>query len=110
MDRCDTSSKIKEIKENELFLVDKSFNQVNIPYDHVIACWTRPNIDLYQQIKAAGIDVVNIGDSVKPRNLHAAVKDGTTIGLTIEEHNLFNPNGNPINDLPIDGFGQILKP
>jgi len=110
LDRCDTNSKINEIKENELFLVDKSFNQVNIPYDHVVTCWTRPNIDLYQQIKAAGIDVVNIGDSVKPRNLHAAVKDGTTIGLTIEEHNLFNPNGNPINDLPIDGFGQILKP
>jgi 2,4-dienoyl-CoA reductase-like NADH-dependent reductase (Old Yellow Enzyme family)/thioredoxin reductase len=104
-----TNSKINEIKENELFLVDESFNQVNIPYDHVVTCWTRPNIDLYQQIKTAGIDVVNIGDSVKPRNLHAAVKEGTIIGLTIEEHNLFNPNGNPINDLPIDVVGQIIK-
>ena len=104
-----TNSKIDEIKENELFLIDKSFNRMNIPYDHVVTGWTRSNIELYQQMKAAGIEVVNIGDSVKPRNLHAAVKDGTTIGLTIEDNLLFNPNGYPINGLPLDVIGQILK-
>jgi len=101
---------IDEITEHELILLDKNFKKITIPYDHIVTCWTRPNIDLYEKIKAAAIPVVNVGDSVEPRNLHAAIKEGTIIGLNIEKNILLNPNGTPVNGLPIDVEGQFLRP
>ncbi|WP_367355250.1 FAD-dependent oxidoreductase [Atribacter sp.] len=102
-------STIDEITEHELILMDKNFQKMSLPYDHIISCWTRPNIELYEKIKAAAIPVVNIGDSVEPRNLHAAVKEGTTIGLNIEKNILLNPNQKPVSDLPLDVAGQFSR-
>ena len=89
--------------------MNKDFQKMSLPYDHIISCWTRPNIELYEKIKAAAIPVVNIGDSVEPRNLHAAVKEGTIIGLNIEKNILLNPNQKPVSDLPLDVVGQFLR-
>lgn len=100
---------IDEITDNELILMNKDFQKMSLPYDHIISCWTRPNIELYEKIKAAAIPVVNIGDSVEPRNLHAAVKEGTIIGLNIEKNILLNPNQKPVSDLPLDVAGQFLR-
>ena len=102
-------STIDEITEHELILMDKNFQKMSLSFDHIISCWTRPNIELYEKIKAAAIPVVNIGDSVEPRNLHAAVKEGTTIGLNIEKNILLNPNQKPVSDLPLDVVGQFLR-
>ncbi|NLJ49629.1 MAG: NAD-binding protein [Candidatus Atribacteria bacterium] len=100
---------IDEITEHELILMNKNFQKIIFPYDHIVSCWTRPNIELYEKIKAAALPVVNIGDSVEPRNLHAAVKEGTTIGLNIEKNILLNPNQKPVSDLPLDVVGQFLR-
>ncbi len=51
-----------------------------------------------------------MGDAVKPRNVHAAVKEGAWAGLTVEEKRFYNPNGAFVNDLPLDVARQILYP
>jgi hypothetical protein len=53
---------------------------------------------------------MNVGDSVRPRNLYHAVKEGAGIGLELDEHLLFNPNHAILNDLPIDVLGQLTRP
>ena len=53
------------------------------------------------------IRVLNVGDSVRPRNLYHAVKEGSAFGLAVDEHLLFNSNGAIIDDLPIDVRAQL---
>jgi len=100
---------VEEIRENEVVLIDKNLQRVTIPCDNVVTCWTRPNTDFLEEMKAAGINVVNVGDAVRPRNLHAAVKEGATTGVALEEHNLRNSNGQLIGELPIDIAGQLTR-
>jgi hypothetical protein len=60
-------------------------------------------------MKQAGMTVLNVGDAVKPRNLHAAVKEGTTAGLGIDKYKILNPNNALADNLPIDIAEQILR-
>ena len=66
--------------------------------------------ELLHQLMAAGVPVVNVGDSVSPRNLHAAVREGAAVGLTVDEQVLFNPNAALVNDLPLDVRAQLARP
>jgi hypothetical protein len=102
-------SMIDEIREKEVVLVDRDFRRTVLSYDSIVSCWTRPNIGLLHELEAAGVPVVNVGDSVSPRNLHAAVREGATAGLTLEEQVLFNPNGALIDQLPIDVRAQLRR-
>ena len=62
-----------------------------------------------RELRAAGIHVLNVGDSVRPRNLYHAVKEGSAFGLAVDEHLLFNPNGAILDDLPIDVLAQLTR-
>jgi hypothetical protein len=53
--------------------------------------------------------VTNIGDSVAPRNLHAAVREGAAAGMSIDADMLFNPNQALIDGLPADVLGQLTR-
>ena len=64
---------------------------------------------LFGELRAAGVDVINVGDAVRPRNLYHAVKEGSAFGLAVDEHLLFNPNGAILNDLPIDVLAQLTR-
>jgi len=102
-------TRIAEIGDNEVVLIDSSLNRSTLGYDHIITCWTRPNTDFLNTMKKAGLEVVNVGDAVKPRNLHAAVKEGATAGTALEKHKILNPNNALTNNVPIDIAGQILR-
>lgn len=103
------SSTIDEIREGEIVLVDRDFRKTVVPCDHVVTCWTRPNTELLDLIRAAGIRAANVGDSVSPRNLHAAVREGAALGLALDGNGLFNPNDAPIDGLPIDVLAQLTR-
>jgi 2,4-dienoyl-CoA reductase-like NADH-dependent reductase (Old Yellow Enzyme family)/thioredoxin reductase len=103
------STTIDEIREGEVVLVDRSFVRTTIPCDNVVTCWTRPNTALLEEMKKAGLKVVNIGDSVTPRNLHAAVREGAAVGLALDGDRFFNPNDALIHDLPLDVAGQLTR-
>ena len=80
-----------------------------VPCDNVVTCWTRPNTALLAELKAAGLPVVNVGDSVSPRNLHAAVREGATAAMALDEHVLFNPNDSLV-DGPAAGRRRPARP
>ena len=105
-----TETTVREIREGEVVLQDKDFNRTTIAVDSIVGCHTRPRLELFEEVRAASLHVVNVGDSVRPRNLYHAVKEGAGIGLAVDEHLLFNPNHAVVNDLPIDVLGQLTRP
>ena len=105
-----TETTVHEISKGEVVLQDREFNRRTIPVDNIVGCHTRPHTELFEQLRDAGIRVLNVGDSVAVRNLYHAVKEGAGIGLAIDERLLFNPNHAIVNDLPIDVLGQLTRP
>jgi 2,4-dienoyl-CoA reductase-like NADH-dependent reductase (Old Yellow Enzyme family)/thioredoxin reductase len=101
--------RLEEIGEKELTLLDRDFRKSTLSYDAIVTCWTRPNTGLLEELRAAGRPVLNVGDSVSPRNLHAAVREGAAAGLAIEENLLFNPNHALLDELPADVLGQLAR-
>ena len=103
------SSRIDEVREKEVVLVDKDFNQLTVPCDHVVTCRRKPNTAFLEELRKAGIPAVNVGDSVVPRNLHAAVDEGASLGLALDEHKFLNPNNAYIDEVELDIAGQIER-
>jgi len=104
-----TSTTVEEIRDGEVVLRDKDFVRTVVPVDDVVTCHLRPVTDLYEALRAAGIDVINVGDSVRPRNLYHAVKEGSGFGLAVDEHRLFNPNGAILEGAPLDVLAQLTR-
>jgi 2,4-dienoyl-CoA reductase-like NADH-dependent reductase (Old Yellow Enzyme family)/thioredoxin reductase len=103
------SYSINEIGKGEVVLLDKNFGRTTIPCDNVVTCWTRPNASFPPMLRDAGIRVLTVGDAVRPRNLHAAVKEGAGLGLVLDADRIFNPNNAFIDRVPIDTAGQLLR-
>ena len=103
------NSRIDEIRDGEIDIIDNAFTKTTIPCDHVVTCWVKPNTSFLEKLQAEGLPVVNAGDSVRPRNLHAAVDEGAGIGLSVDEHSFINPNLHVADGLPIDTSEQLKK-
>ena len=103
------STRIIEIRDGEVVTLNKQLERNIVACDNVVTCWTAPNTEMLNTMKEAGLTVVNVGDAVAPRNLHAAVREGATAGLLIDEHQLVNPNNTCINNVPIDIAAQLLR-
>jgi NADPH-dependent 2,4-dienoyl-CoA reductase/sulfur reductase-like enzyme len=104
-----TSTTVESIDGTTVVLRDKDFNRSTIEVDEVVTCHTRPITGLFDELRAAGVPVVNVGDSVRPRNLYHAVKEGSAFGLAVDEHMLFNSNYAILNELPMDVLGQLTR-
>jgi 2,4-dienoyl-CoA reductase-like NADH-dependent reductase (Old Yellow Enzyme family)/thioredoxin reductase len=104
-----TGTTVLEIRPGEVVLQDQDFARTALAVDDVVTCHTRPEVGLYEQLRAAGIPVLNVGDSVRPRNLYHAVKEGSAFGFEVDGSLLFNPNGAILNDLPIDVLAQLTR-
>ncbi|MDD3169787.1 MAG: FAD-dependent oxidoreductase, partial [Eubacteriales bacterium] len=85
------NSTLYEIRDGEVVVEDKNFKRTTLRIDTVVSCHTRSNVTLLNQLKAAGIKVVNAGDAVRPRNLNSAVTEGAAFGLSVDENLLYNP-------------------
>jgi hypothetical protein len=104
-----TSTTVAEIRPGEVVLQDKDFNRSVLEVDDVVTCHTRADDGLFRELRAAGVNVINVGDAVRPRNLYHAVKEGSAFGLAVDEHMLFNPNHAILNELPMDVLGQLTR-
>ena len=102
------NSTVYSVEKGRVVLMDKSFQRTELAIDDVITCHTRSNTAFFEEVRRAGIPVVNAGDSKQPRNLHAAVMEGATFGLKLEERILMNANHSLIDSLPIDVQAQLL--
>jgi len=104
-----TSTTVAEIRDASVVLVDKDFKRSELEVDDIVTCHQRPELALYDELRAAGVQVLNVGDSVAPRNLYHAVKEGSAFGLAVDQHLLFNSNGAILDDLPIDVLAQLTR-
>ena len=57
---------------------------------------------MYDQLREAGLNVVNMGDSRRVSNVRGAMTDGANAGLMIDEGMFMNPNGVMTGPLPLD--------
>jgi 2,4-dienoyl-CoA reductase-like NADH-dependent reductase (Old Yellow Enzyme family)/thioredoxin reductase len=104
-----TSTTVERIEGKSVILRDRDFARTDIEVDDVVTCHTRPVTGLLDELRAAGVPVVNAGDSVRVRNLYWAVKEGSGFGLAVDEHLLFNSNHAILNQLPMDVLGQLTR-
>jgi 2,4-dienoyl-CoA reductase-like NADH-dependent reductase (Old Yellow Enzyme family)/thioredoxin reductase len=104
-----TNATVREVREGEVVIEDHEFGRTTLQVSDVVSCHTRPVVDLCGELQAAGVHVINVGDSVRPRNLYHAVKEGSAFGLAVDEHMLFNPNHAILNELPIDVLAQLQR-
>ena len=104
-----TNATVREVREGEVVIEDHDFGRTTLQVSDVVSCHTRPVVDLLGELQAAGVHVINVGDSVRPRNLYYAVKEGSAFGLAVDEHMLFNPNHAILNELPIDVLAQLTR-
>ncbi len=104
------SSTVSEIKDGCVVVMTANFERIEIPIDNVVSCHVKPNDEFFGEMLEAGLKVVNAGDSVSPRNLHAAVDDGAEFGLTLDEKSLlWNPNNAVLNQVPLDVYGMLTR-
>jgi 2,4-dienoyl-CoA reductase-like NADH-dependent reductase (Old Yellow Enzyme family)/thioredoxin reductase len=104
-----TSTTVAEIREGEVVLQATSFLRTTLAVDDVVTCHLRPDAALFAELRAAGVNVISVGDAVRPRNLYHAVKEGSAFGLAVDEQMLFNPNHAIVDDLPMDVLGQLTR-
>jgi len=107
--RVITSTTVESIDQGTVVLRDRDFERTTIEVDDVVTCHTRPVIGLFEELRSAGVPVVNIGDSVRPRNVYWAVKEGSDFGLVVDEHLLFNSNHAILDQVPMDVLGQLTR-
>ncbi len=104
------SSTVSQIKDGAVVIIGSGFERHEIAVDNVVSCHVRANDEFFTEMLQAGIKVVNAGDSVSPRNLHAAVDDGAEFGLTLDEKALiWNPNNAVLNQVPLDVYGMLTR-
>ena len=96
------NSRIREVRDGEIVVEDKAFNEQVIKCDDVVTCYVRPNIDLYEKLTKAGLTVFNIGDSECPGNLSHAVHSAGEFVLNFDDSFILNPNGAFIKDVPLE--------
>lgn len=101
------NSTVLEINDGEVLIEGKDFKRQKLSIDDVVTCHTKSNTQFLDEMTAAGLNVVNVGDSVEPRNLHAAVREGALFGKNIEGDTFMNPNHSIINNLPLDVEEQL---
>ena len=104
-----TSTTVESIDGGTVVLRGADFERTTIDVDDVVTCHTRPATGTFDDLRAAGVPVINVGDSVSPRNLYQAVKEGSDFGLALDERLLFNSNHAILDDLPMDVVGQLTR-
>ncbi|QGP92613.1 NADH oxidase [Neomoorella glycerini] len=100
--RVITNATLLEIRADAAIIMDREFNRITLPADTVVLCQVKPNTELFNELLAAGLKVVNVGDAVKARNLKAAVSEGANFGLLIDGDTPFNTNGAIMDAIPLD--------
>ncbi|MDR2158826.1 MAG: FAD-dependent oxidoreductase [Treponema sp.] len=102
------NARVLSIDGDRVSVEDRDFGLTVVEADNVVNCHTRPNPFPLKELEEAGVPVVSAGDALGPRNLRAAVHEGAAFGLSLENYLLINPNGRPVNDLPLDVLGQLM--
>lgn len=88
--------------DGEVTLLDHAFRRSTIQVDNVVLSQLEPDNSLYDDLLAAGIRTVRIGDCKQVRNLRSAVTEGANVGLTLDSNLMLNANAALIARLPTE--------
>lgn len=97
-----TNTTVLDIRDGEVECIDRDLKRFVIPCDTVVFAEQKSNNRLYEQLKAAGLNVVNMGDSKMVRNVRGACTDGANAGLMLDDGLYMNANGVLTSSLPLD--------
>jgi len=87
------NSTVIEIREDgQVTLMDAAFEKPTLTVDNVVLASVVPDDSLYDELLAAGLPVVKIGDAGRVHNLRAAVTEGANVGLTLDKGLALNAN------------------
>ena len=86
----------------EITLLDHAFRNSTLQVDNVVLAKLEPDDSLYEQLLAAGVRAVRIGDCKQVRNLRSAVTEGANVGLTLDADLMLNANAALIARLPTE--------
>lgn len=96
------NSTVYRISDGEVTIENTEFERQTLEIDSVILAYERPVNDLYKKLLEEGMMVANMGDSVEPKNLRHAVRDGANYGLIIDEGIYMNANRQLCHGPPLD--------
>ena len=97
-----TNTTVLEVRQGEVVLQDRDFRTSVVAADDVVTCHTRSNSELFVRARAEGLNVINAGDSVRPRTLYHAVREGSLFGLNLDANLVVNANGYMIDEVPLE--------
>jgi len=98
-----TGTTVTEIGEDgTVKLLDNQFRKSSIAADNVVLASVVADNSFYEELIAAGITAIRIGDLKRPRNLLSAVREGANAGLTLDDDLMLNANRAPISRLPAE--------
>ena len=79
-----TENRVSRIEENGVFVIGPDEKESFIEAETVVmSVGNKPVNGLYEEIKAKGITVYQIGDCLEPRSAKAAIFEGAEIGRKI---------------------------
>jgi len=97
-----TNTTVTAIRDGEVECIGRDLKRFTIPCDTVVYAAQRPDNSLFEQLSAAGLNVVNMGDSKMVRNVRGACTDGANAGLLLDDGLYMNANGILTGGLPLD--------
>ncbi len=72
-----TGMRLEKVENNKITLIDRCGAQLELAADTVVlACGMRPNREIIDALDGSGIQVVEIGDCMRPRKILDAIRDG----------------------------------
>ncbi len=86
----------------EVTILDHAFHKSTLQVDNVVLAQLEPDNSLYEQLLAAGVRAIRIGDCKQVRNLRSAVTEGANVGLTLDADLMLNANAALIARLPTE--------
>lgn len=88
--------------EGQITLLDHAFRKSTLQVNNVVLAQVEPDSSLYDELSAAGIRAIRIGDCKQVRNLRSAVTEGANVGLTLDADLMLNANAALIARLPTE--------
>ena len=88
--------------DGEVALLDHRFRKSSLKVDQVVLASVEPAESPYEELLEAGIPAIRIGDHKLVRNLRAAVQEGASAGLTLDEGLILNANQALISHHPTE--------
>lgn len=102
------NSTVTEIKPGgEVVILNNAFQRTTVKVDHVVLARVEQDDQLYEDLLAAGIKVVKIGDAARVRNVRGAVTDGANAALVLEKDAELNASNALVSNLPTEVQFQL---